>query len=318
MDFDWKDFDAQLKRRAVTEDCPIPQGFDARLETQLNELPAKVRSKKRLGRRVIAVMAAVLILTGSALAISSTLREQLSQALGLFEAYTTPIEGTSAVDQGIKIQILSAMADEYSVRIYLEAQDLTEKRPMGDISSLWIDFLTPLEGSEIQGMSFGTKLLCYEEETHTVLVELSASGEDYSQMRNWNLAISRITFSNRYEQEDITGDWQLPFTLTPLETRTVSLDGGDHSDFHTLKISPIGMILEGGADSFLQFTDAEIIFADGHAESVKRGAGQGKTDQITSSWEFSEPVSPEEIVRVELPSWTITLNSTEQGSVTRK
>lgn len=318
MDFDWKDFDAQMKRRAGTEDCPIPQSFDARLEMQLNKLPAKARSKRRLGRRVVTIMAAVLILTGSTLAISPTLREQLSQALGLFEAYTTPIESTAAVDQGVEIRLLSAMADEYSVRIYLEVQDLTEKRPMGDISNLWIDFLTPLEGSEIQGMSFGTKLLGYEEETHTALVELSAAGEDYSQMRNWNLAISRITFSNRYEQKDITGDWELPFTLTPLETRTISLDEGDHSDFHTLKISPISMVLEDGPDSFLQATEAEVIFIDGHTEPAQRGFGIGGTDQITSSWEFLEPVSPEEIVRVELPSWTITLNGTDQGSVTRK
>ena len=88
MDFDWKDFDAQMKGRAGIEVCPIPQDFEERLEKRLEELPAQARSKKRLGRRIIAIMAAVLILTGSALAISPTLREKLSRALGLFEAYT--------------------------------------------------------------------------------------------------------------------------------------------------------------------------------------------------------------------------------------
>lgn len=318
MDFDWKDFDAQMKGRAGIEDCPIPQDFEERLEKRLEELPAQARSKKRLGRRIIAIMAAVLILTGSALAISPTLREQLSRALGLFEAYTTPFEGASAMDQGVEIRLLSAMADEYTVRIYLEVQDLTEKRPMGDISNLWIDFLTPSEGSEIQGMSFGTKILGYEEETHTALVELSAAGEDYSQTENWNLAISRITFFNRYEQEAITGDWVIPFTLTPLETRTISLDAGDHSDFHTLKISPIGIVLEGGPDSFIQTDNMNVVFADGHTETAEKSVGTGGTGHTTSTWYFSEPVSSEEIVRLELPCWTITLNGTDQGSVTRK
>lgn len=318
MDFDWKDFDAQMKGRAGTEDCPIPQDFEKRLEMRLEELPAQAKSKKGLGRRVVAIMAAVLILTGSALAISSTLRAQLSRALGLFETYTTPIESTAAVDQGVEIRLLSAMADEYFVRIYLEVQDRTGKQPMENICSLSIDFLTPKEGTKSRFMTSGTELLAYEEETHTALVELYASGEDYSQMRSWNLSIGEIGFFHDDTLESIYGTWELPFTLTPLETRTISLDGGDHSDFHTLKISPIGMVLEGGPDSFIQFTEAEVIFADGHAESVKRGAGQGKTDQITSSWEFSEPVSPKEIVRVELPSWTITLNGTDQGSVTRK
>lgn len=318
MDFDWKDFDAQMKGRAGIEDCPIPQDFEERLEKRLEELPAQARSKKRLGRRIIAIMAAVLILTGSALAISPTLREQLSRALGLFEAYTTPFEGASAMDQGVEIRLLSAMADEYTVRIYLEVQDLTEKRPMGDISNLWIDFLTPSEGSEIQGMSFGTKILGYEEETHTALVELSAAGEDYSQTENWNLAISRITFFNRYEQEAITGDWEISFTLTPLETRTISLDAGDHSDFHTLKISPIGIVLEGGPDSFIQTDNMNVVFADGHTETAEKSVGTGGTGHTTSTWYFSEPVSPEEIVRLELPCWTITLNGTDQGSVMRK
>lgn len=70
MDFDWKDFDARMKGRAGTEDCPIPQDFEKRLEMRLEELPAQAKGKKRLGRRIIAIMAAVLILTGSALAIS--------------------------------------------------------------------------------------------------------------------------------------------------------------------------------------------------------------------------------------------------------
>lgn len=318
MDFDWKDFDAQMKGRAGTEDCPIPQDFEERLEKRLEELPAQVRSKKRLGRRIIAIMAAVLILTGSALAISPTLWEQLSRALGLFKAYTTPIESASAVDQGIKVQILSAMADEYSVHIYLEIQDLTEELPMENILSLLTNSFVPKGDNEVKITSGGTKLLGYEEETHTALVETYTEGEDYRSIQDWTLRIGGIRFYANNKTETIYGTWELPFTLTPLEARTISLDGGDGSNFHTLKISPIGMVLEGGPGSFLQATEAELIFADGHTESVEQGSGAGGTGWTISNWYFSEPVSPEEIVRLELPCWTITLNGTDQGSVTRK
>lgn len=315
---DFEDFDTRMKGRAEAEDCPIPQDFEKRLEMRLEELPTQARSKKRLGRRIIAIMAAVLILTGSALAISPTLREQLSRALGLFDPYTTPIESASAVDQGIKVQILSAMADEYSVHIYLEIQDLTEELPMENIFSLLTNSFVPKGDNEVKITSGGTKLLGYEEETHTALVETYTEGEDYRSIQDWTLRIGGIRFYANNKPETIYGTWELSFTLTPLEARTISLDGGDGSDFHTLNISPIGMVLDGGPDSSPQATEAELIFADGHTESVEQGSGAGGTGWTISSWYFSEPISPDEIVRVELPCWTITLPSKNQGSVTRK
>ena len=118
--------------------------------------------------------------------------------------------------------------------------------------------------------------------------------------------------------ETIYGTWEFPFTLTALETRTISLDAGDHSDFHTLKISPIGIVLEGGPDSFIQTDNMNVVFADEHTETAEKSSGAGVMGQTISSWYFSEPISPDEIVRLELPCWTITLHSTDQGSVTRK
>ena len=318
MEFDWKDFDAQMRGWAETEDCPVPVGFEERLERRLEQLPVQSVRKGRLGRRIVAVLAAVLILTGSAVAISPALREQLGQKLGLFESYTTPIEGVSAVDQGIEVRLLSAMADEYTARIYLEVRDLTGKRPMENLECLWPDFLAPKEGAGVRMMTFGTRLLGYEEETKTALVELSTAGEDYMGVKEWNLRIDRITFLDTEDQDDIQGSWELPFELTTLETRSVSLDRGDHSDFHTLKISPIGIVLEGGLESVLQIDDAEVTFADGKTIMVESGGGSGGTEQMTSSWCFDEPVSTEEIVRFELPSWNIVLDDSQQGTVTRK
>lgn len=318
MDFDWKDFDARMKARRETEDCPVPPGFEERLEKRLDQLPAHPRSKKRLKRRIVALLAAVLILTGSALALSPTLREQLSRALGLFEPYTTPVESTSVTDQEIKVEILSAMADDYTVHIYLNIQDLTGQRPMDHILDLLTDSFVPNVDHEIRIRSGGTKLLGYEEETHTALVDVYTQGEDYRSLREWNLRIGGICFYSDNQVDTIYGTWELSFPLIPLETRTVSLDGGDHSDFHTLNISPIGMVLMGGPDSFPQATEAEVIFADGHTEAVEQGSAGASMGQTVSNWHFSKPVEPDEIVRLELPGWTITLNGTDQGSVTRK
>lgn len=315
---DFEDFDTQMRERTGSEDCPIPHGFEERLEVRLKDLPPRNPSKRKLGWRIAAVLAAVLILTGSALAISPTLREQLSRALGLFEPYTTPLESASVVDQEIKVQLLSAMADEYAVHIYLEIQDLTGERPMENILDLLTDSFVPNTSGEIRTRSGGTSLLSYEEETHTALVDVYTEGEDYRSLRNWNLRIGGISFYSDYKVETIYGTWELPFTLTALETRTISLDGGDHSDFHTLKISPIGMVLEGGPESFIQATAAEVVFADGHTEPVEQGSGTGGTGKTTSRWSFSTPVESKDIICLELPEWIITFHGTDQGRVTRK
>ena len=48
------------------------------------------------------------------------------------------------------MQILSAMADDYTVHIYLEIQDLTGERPMKHILDLLTDSFVPNVDNEIQ------------------------------------------------------------------------------------------------------------------------------------------------------------------------
>ena len=72
MDFDWKDFDAQMKGRAGIKDCPIPQDFEERLEKRLGELPKR---KKHSSRRKLILIAAILLLTACVSAGTVVLRQ---------------------------------------------------------------------------------------------------------------------------------------------------------------------------------------------------------------------------------------------------
>lgn len=90
--------------------------------------PAPARRRGRVWRGVLAAAAACVVLTASALALSPTLREALSALLGGFEPYAQAVEGVSATDQGIRISVVKAVADEFTGRAYLEITDLTGDR----------------------------------------------------------------------------------------------------------------------------------------------------------------------------------------------
>lgn len=73
MDFD--DFDARMKGRAEAEDCPIPQGFEKRLEMRLDQLPQPDKRKGWNRRRTLVFMAAILLLTSCVSAAAVLLRQ---------------------------------------------------------------------------------------------------------------------------------------------------------------------------------------------------------------------------------------------------
>lgn len=122
-------FDERMRARAKTEDCPLPEGFGARLAGLVEELPEQRRRvRPRVWRGVLIAAAVCVALTVSALALSPTLREALAATLGSFEPYAQTVEGVSATDQGIRISVVRAIADGDQGRVYLEVTDLEGDR----------------------------------------------------------------------------------------------------------------------------------------------------------------------------------------------
>ena len=85
--------------------------------------------KKWLGRRAVAAIAvcAALTLTATAAAAPAVWRS-LQEHLGPFAPYAQYIKGASCTDQGIKIQMLSAISDDLEARFYLSVQDVEGDR----------------------------------------------------------------------------------------------------------------------------------------------------------------------------------------------
>ena len=74
MSFD--PWDRELRERAQREDCPIPEGFSARLEERLARLPERSEGRRRGRRRILVLLAAALALTAcTAGTVSIALRQ---------------------------------------------------------------------------------------------------------------------------------------------------------------------------------------------------------------------------------------------------
>ena len=122
-------FDKMLKAMADKEECMVPEGFDERVQAALDGLPSKAK-KRGLGavKTVLTAAVACVLLAGTAFAASPGLREMLAEALGGFAPYAREQEGEAYVIDGIEFRVMSVLADDFTVRAYVEARDLEGNR----------------------------------------------------------------------------------------------------------------------------------------------------------------------------------------------
>lgn len=94
------------------------------VRAMLQEQPRRKRKRAPV-RLLLAAALACGVLTISVLALSPALREYLTQALGSFAPYSQELSGATAVDQKVKVRVVSAVTDRYRVKLYVELTDLT-------------------------------------------------------------------------------------------------------------------------------------------------------------------------------------------------
>lgn len=149
-------FDEKMRARAKIEDCPVPADFDARLGGLLDALPDSPKRRLRPLRTALIAAAVCILLCASTLALSPTLREAFSQMLGSFAPYIHEADGVSVVEQGIRIQATSTLADQNDAVVYLEITDITGDR---------LDESMYLEGGRVR------RITAYDPKTKTALLE---------------------------------------------------------------------------------------------------------------------------------------------------
>ena len=164
----------------------VPNGFDERGRETLDGLPP--REKRRgLGAVKTVLIAAALCaaLLCTAFAASPELRGMLAEALGGFAPYAQGQEGEAYVIDGIEFRVVSALADDFTVRAYVEARELEgdrlsklERNVLGGAFGLVDVPIKDMGNSE--GSGGGTTsgvCLDYDPETKTALLAVTSWGQ---------------------------------------------------------------------------------------------------------------------------------------------
>ncbi|MGI5963469.1 MAG: DUF4179 domain-containing protein [Lawsonibacter sp.] len=193
-----------------------------RMEQMIQAMTREKRRSKivRLGGRLLLVAALCTVLTVSALAASPALRTALGQLLGNFAPYSQSIQGVSDEDQGLRLQVVSALSDQYRATVYIEVEDLTGERFTDQAITM---------GCEIPrqwgSMSIGSQGECvaYDPETHTALFRYSQTGYRRSEeVEELELVVSNV-WPGRYQ--NLSGP--LPGEIPGEYLETMTLDTGE-------------------------------------------------------------------------------------------
>lgn len=177
-------------RREMEQLGPRPEELERLYRVM--EGGAEMKKTKRLGGKAAAVLVcAALMVTAAAAATVPAVWEALQDRLGAFAPYAQTIEGAACADQGVEVQVLSAISDDLEAWVYLSVRDVEEDRlnefltldgklTAGEAkepeegSVLWMWFTEPFSTSRFE-------LVSYDAETKTALLSARVSYDAWTQ-----------------------------------------------------------------------------------------------------------------------------------------
>ncbi len=167
----------------------------------------EMKQAKRLSRKTAAaiLVCAVLTITAAAAAVPAVW-ETLQSQLGAFAPYAQTIDGAVCRDQGIEVQVLSALSDDLEARFYLSVRDVEGDRLNENLilrGQLEAEATPKEEWEEGQWIRAATapnhsfKLLSYDPETKTALFSTSIwYVKEDEPGRNARLSLTEMTTKN--------------------------------------------------------------------------------------------------------------------------
>lgn len=171
-------FDRLIKEMAEKEEMTVPKGFDERIRGVLDDLPPVAKKGLSTAKIIMIAAAVCAALLCTAFAASPGVREMLMDALGSFAPYSQEQDDTVYIVDGFEFKVLSAMADDFAVRVYTQATDLTGRDRLdiqGDTwlgAAPWLEVLVPEPGDGIAntGGKGWTSFDHYDPETQTAIL----------------------------------------------------------------------------------------------------------------------------------------------------
>ena len=217
-------------RREIDGLRPSPAAVE-RLNRMLEE-GAPARRPRRLGRRAAAALALCAALCVTAVAVGPSLWDALEARLGPYAPFAAEVEGETS-GQGLRLELVKAVSDGYTARVYYTLTDETGDRLNGHTH---VSGRLEVDGEGLTG-SGGSQVVSYDAESRTLLLEASAKGLDTS--RAVTLELTGVDPGERYIQgayfqppadaraldTDATGEGAV--VLSPGQTPQTSPDTAD-------------------------------------------------------------------------------------------
>ncbi|WP_130870024.1 hypothetical protein [Intestinimonas massiliensis (ex Afouda et al. 2020)] len=161
-------------RRALEAAGPTP----AQLKDLTDKLEAAqaAPTRRRAGRRAVIALALCAALAVTAVAAGPSVWSALAEHLGPYAPFAREMEGTAS-DQGIRLELVSAVSDGYTARIFYTLTDEAGDRLNADHTKV----TAQLEGSDLGVVLLGSSIVSYDADSGTLLMEAGVEGVHTSQ-----------------------------------------------------------------------------------------------------------------------------------------
>lgn len=191
----------------ITPDRALVEGTRDRMRAVLSGKKARPRRLTRWGLLAAAIAA---VLTVSALAAAPIIWQTIQNDLGNRAPYATEV-GSACEDQGIRIEVLAALADTRVTRLYFTIQDLTGTRLDEDTTS---DLILSQETDGAFNWGNGGKgleVLSYDPEQHLATLVYSRGTADLADSPPTQVRLEATYFTPGYRQARLAlGREELP------------------------------------------------------------------------------------------------------------
>ena len=200
-------------------------------ENRKNAVREKAFTAKRGGSALRRGAAAALVCTAlcvTAVAAGPTLWDALAARLGPYAPFAAEVEGETYC-QGLRLELVKAVSDGYTARVYYTLTDETGDRLNGHTH---VSGRLEVDGEGLTG-SGGSQVVSYDAESRTLLLEASAKGLDTS--RAVSLELTGVDPGERYIQGAY---FQPPADARALDTDTTGESTTAPSPGQTPQTSP--------------------------------------------------------------------------------
>ena len=313
-------FDKLIKEMAEKEEIIVPNGFDGRVQAALDGLPPRTK-KRGLGavKAALIAVAACAALLCTAFAASPKLRGMLAEALGGFAPYAHEQKGETYVIDGIEFKVVSALADDFTVRAYVEARDLEgdrlSKLELNTFANAFgvVDIPYSDDSTSITTFVHGTKCVAYDEETKTALLVFTNWGQfvpdglSGAVVRLFSLCgFSDNAYQDLWENSD---EVAFPVEIEPISSLVVGPELASALGAEEIRLSNLGLsVIFQNDGRWVQFSGCDVSaqLADGALVEAPWEGGQGSFGGEVGAenarkvlvWNFREPLDLDEVVGI--------------------